>query len=126
MIRSSKAQTRNLQVEIEKHVRHANRVRPPKQRFRSRFESFRHAPFQTEHLAPKSDSQFLEFSFASISLSLKSRLDRSVNNTQLTKVKVVGTFHVPSTWNPGKSLTANGTAERGLHLLSAVSIKASN
>ena len=28
------------------------------------------------------------------------------------KVKVVGTFHVPSTWNPGKSLTANGTAER--------------
>jgi hypothetical protein len=32
--------------------------------------------------------------------------------TQPTKVKVVGTFHVPSTWNPGKSLTANGTAER--------------
>jgi hypothetical protein len=26
--------------------------------------------------------------------------------------KVVGTFHVPSTWNPGKCLTANGTAER--------------
>jgi hypothetical protein len=26
--------------------------------------------------------------------------------------KVVGTFHVPSTWNPGKRLTANGTAER--------------
>jgi len=30
----------------------------------------------------------------------------------MTKVKVVGTFHVPSTWNPGKWLTANGTAER--------------
>jgi hypothetical protein len=26
--------------------------------------------------------------------------------------KVVGTFHVPSTWNSGKSWTANGTAER--------------
>ena len=32
--------------------------------------------------------------------------------SQPTKVKVVGTFHVPSTWNPCKSLTANGTAER--------------
>ena len=26
--------------------------------------------------------------------------------------KVVGTFHVPSTWNLGRSLTANGSAER--------------
>jgi hypothetical protein len=26
--------------------------------------------------------------------------------------KVVGTFQVPSTWNPGKCLTANGTSER--------------
>jgi hypothetical protein len=32
--------------------------------------------------------------------------------SQPTKVKVVGTFHVPSTWNPCKSLTANGTVER--------------
>ena len=29
-----------------------------------------------------------------------------------TRNKVVGTFHVPSTRNPGKSSTANGTAER--------------
>ncbi len=35
--------------------------------------------------------------------------------TQPTKVKVVGTFHVPSTWNPCKSLTANGTAERACY-----------
>jgi hypothetical protein len=28
---------------------------------------------------------------------------------------VVGTFHVPSTWNPGNSLTANGTAERACY-----------
>jgi hypothetical protein len=33
------------------------------------------------------------------------------------KVKVVGTFHVPSTWNPGKSSTANGTAERAATLV---------
>ena len=33
-----------------------------------------------------------------------------------TVVKVVGTFHVPSTWNPGKSLTANDTAERACYL----------
>ena len=32
--------------------------------------------------------------------------------TQPTKVKGVGTFHVPSTWNLGKSSTANGTAKR--------------
>jgi hypothetical protein len=30
--------------------------------------------------------------------------------TQPTKVKGVGTFHVLSTWNPGKSLTANDGA----------------
>jgi len=29
---------------------------------------------------------------------------------------VVGTFHVPSTWNAVKSLTANGTAERACYL----------
>jgi hypothetical protein len=26
--------------------------------------------------------------------------------------KVVGTFHVPSTWNPSQRLILNGTAER--------------
>jgi hypothetical protein len=36
----------------------------------------------------------------------------SGSRTQPTKVKVLGTFYVPSTWNPGKRLTANGTAER--------------
>ena len=38
------------------------------------------------------------------------------SSTQPTKVKIVGTFHVPSTWNPGKSLTASGTPERGCTL----------
>jgi hypothetical protein len=32
--------------------------------------------------------------------------------TQPTKVKVVGTFHVPFTWNRSKSLDGDGTAER--------------
>ena len=41
-------------------------------------------------------------------------------STQPTKVKVVGTFHVPSTWNPGKSLTANGTAERACYFCRAL------
>ena len=35
--------------------------------------------------------------------------------TQSTKFKVVGTFHVPSTQNPGKRLTADGTAERACY-----------
>ena len=40
------------------------------------------------------------------------RLARLKLAASQTVVKVVGTFHVPSTWNAGKSLTANGTAER--------------
>jgi hypothetical protein len=35
-------------------------------------------------------------------------------------VKVVGTFHVPSTWNPRTSLTANGTAERAATFVGCV------
>jgi hypothetical protein len=38
------------------------------------------------------------------------------SSTQPTKVQVVGTFHVPSTWNPRQSLTANGTTERACYL----------
>jgi len=36
-------------------------------------------------------------------------------STQPTRVKVVGTFHVPSTQNPGIRLLANGTAERACY-----------
>ena len=36
--------------------------------------------------------------------------------TQPTKIKVVGTFHVPSTQNPGKSSTADGTTERACYI----------
>ncbi len=44
---------------------------------------------------------------------------RWLKASQPTKVKVVGTFHVPSTWNPGKCLTANGTSERACTFLTA-------
>jgi hypothetical protein len=40
-----------------------------------------------------------------------SKSNHNTIKTQPTKVKVVGSFHVPSTWNHGKSLTAKGTAE---------------
>ena len=40
------------------------------------------------------------------------RLARLKLAASQTVVKGVGTVHVPSTWNAGKSLTANGTAER--------------
>jgi hypothetical protein len=45
---------------------------------------------------------------------------------QPTKVKVVGTFHVPFTWNPGKSLTANGNAERACYFCRLMPNKPSN
>jgi len=35
--------------------------------------------------------------------------------SQTTNFKVVSTFHVPPTWNPGKSSIANGTAERACY-----------
>jgi hypothetical protein len=43
------------------------------------------------------------------------RVHKGAFQSQPTKEKVVGTFHVPSTWNPRKSLTANGMAERACY-----------
>ena len=43
------------------------------------------------------------------------RCRKDLEQTQPTKIKVVGTFHVPSTKNPGKSWTADGTAERACY-----------
>ncbi len=45
--------------------------------------------------------------------STPSRFAWIIRTKQLkVKVKIVGIFRVPSTWNPSKSMTANATVER--------------